>query len=80
MSRFYGTVTSDKGTSTRAGHRHIRASAQSREGSVSVEIIEPGIVVIDVQEASGTGGRQLLRVTLADLVHAGGLAIKKEKA
>lgn len=38
MSRFYGTLTSDKGQSTRAGHHWIRATAQSYGGSISVTI------------------------------------------
>jgi len=38
VSKFYGTVTSDKGERTRTGHKFIRATAQSFEGSVGVEI------------------------------------------
>ena len=78
MSKFYGTLESDKGVSTRAGHQRIRASAQSHDGSVSVEIFH-GIVIIDVAPNSNTGGRQLLRTSLEKLLQAEGLALKKAK-
>jgi len=38
MSKFYGTLRSDKGSTTRAGHQWIRATAQSYDGSVSVHL------------------------------------------
>jgi hypothetical protein len=78
MSAFYGTLVSDKGVSTRAGHRFIKAVAQSHEGSVAVAI-DDGEVLIYVGEGSTINGRELLRVPLDKLVRAGGLAIKKEK-
>lgn len=78
MSQLYGTLTSDSGVSTRAGHRYVRASAQSWEGSVTVELHE-NMVSIDVQPGSGTGGRRLLTVTLDKLLQAEGLVMKKEK-
>lgn len=40
MSKFYGTLDSDKGITTRAGHTYIRATAQSWEGSASVTLDE----------------------------------------
>jgi hypothetical protein len=42
MSKFYGTLTSDKGQSTRAGHHFIRATAQSFDNSIAVELIGEG--------------------------------------
>lgn len=38
MSKFYGTLSSDKGDTTRAGHQYIQATAQSWEGSASVTL------------------------------------------
>ena len=38
MSKFYGTLQSDKGTTTRAGHRYITATAQTWNGSVAVNV------------------------------------------
>ena len=38
MSKFYGTLISDKGENTRAGHRHMTAMAQTFSGSVGVDI------------------------------------------
>ena len=42
MSKFYGTLDSDKGVTTRAGHTYIRATAQSWEGSASVTLEADG--------------------------------------
>lgn len=39
MSQFYGTLESDRGVSTRAGHKYVVTSAQSWEGSVSVRLV-----------------------------------------
>ena len=78
MSRLYGTLESDKGTTTRAGHRYIRASAQSFDGSVSVEIVD-GNVNIDVHSGSGTNGRRLLTASLEGLVGAERLVLKKQR-
>lgn len=78
MSQLYGTLTSDSGVSTREGHRYVRASAQSWEGSVSVELHD-GTVSIDVVQGSGTGGRRLLTASLDNLLKAEGLVMKKEK-
>lgn len=41
MSKFYGTLESDKGVTTRAGHQYIQATAQSWAGSASVTL-SPG--------------------------------------
>lgn len=76
MSQFYGTLESDKGVTTRAGYRYIRASAQSWEGSVTVELHE-NMVSIDVQKGSGTGGRRVLSMTLEKLLQVEGLVLKK---
>ncbi len=70
MSKFYGTLTSDKGTTTRAGHRYMSAAAQTYDGSVIVEISN-GIVEIQVSDTSATSGRTVLQMPLKDLVTMG---------
>ena len=52
MSKFYGSVTTDKGVSTRAGHRYVVATAQSYDGSISVSIDAAGKVIICAGEGS----------------------------
>lgn len=83
MSKFYGTLVSDKGASTRAGHREIAATAQTADGSVTVDI-GPGIdgkncVSIFVRKGSGVGGFCLGEWPLEKLVQAEALAIKKRR-
>lgn len=78
MSKLYGCLHSDKGVSTRAGHQYIRASAQSYEGSVTVELKE-GMVRIYVTEDSCIGGTEMLVMPLDKLIHANGLTIKRSR-
>lgn len=76
--RYYGTLISDKGVTTRAGHRFIQAAAQTFAGSVSVDI-KDGHVTIMVSEGSGTGGRTLLNAPLADLLATCCLTVENDK-
>lgn len=81
ISKYYGTLTSDKGISTCAGHRWINAAAQTHDGSVVVEIVDGrvGIYVHKGSDIKSANGRELLLIPLEKLVRAGALAIKKEK-
>jgi hypothetical protein len=54
MSKYYGTIVTDKGTSTRAGHRWVKACAQTHDGSVIVEI-QDDCVLIGLASGSSTG-------------------------
>ena len=38
MSKFYGQVFGGRGTATRCGHRFIKTSVQSYDGSVQTEL------------------------------------------
>ena len=83
MSKYYGTLQSDKGTSTRAGHREIAATAQTMAGSVTVDI-GPGSdgedrVSIFVRKSSGVGGFCLGEWPLEKWLTASGLVLKKAK-
>lgn len=78
ISKVYGTLTTDKGVSTRTGNKFVKASAQSWDGSVSVEI-NNGAVRILVGMGSSNGGRELLSVPLEKLMRADSLVIEKEK-
>ena len=69
MSKYYGTLESDKGTSTRAGHRYMSASAQTFDGSVTVSIDGDKVRIL-CQQHSGTGGRVLFQGKLQDLLEA----------
>ena len=60
MSNYYGTLTSDKGTSTRAGHRFITATAQSYDGSIGVSISDSGWVSLRVEEGSVSNPARVL--------------------
>lgn len=83
MSKMYGTLVSDKGVSTRAGHSFIKAVAQSYEGSVAVSIDTgsdgkgSGRVRIYVAKGSSVAGKLLLEVPLEKLLSATGLSIKR---
>jgi len=56
MSKFYGTLTNDRGfQSTRTGHQNIKATAQSWSGSVSVELYEKdGEIIVQVKYDNDT--------------------------
>lgn len=76
ISKYYGTLTSDKGTSTRAGHKYMSASAQTHEGSVMVEISD-GVVTIRANNFSSNTGWKLLVEPLEKLLQADVLVIKR---
>lgn len=84
MSKFYGTLISEKGTKTKAGHREITAVAQSWEGSVSAELKAYGgklFCDIYTMEGSATGGMsavKALSILLADLIGKE-LKVKEDK-
>ena len=40
MSKFYSSIQGERGEATRCGHREIRASAQSFDGSIIVSMCE----------------------------------------
>lgn len=68
MSALYGTLASDKGTTTRAGHHHIKACAQSWDGSIIVTLDKDGSFRVSFGEGSTTYGEKvLLQGNLADL-------------
>ena len=73
MSKYYGTLSSDKGDSTRAGHRYMRATAQSWEGSVGVRLSENenGEMEVDITASSGSVAyphHMVLACKLSDLL------------
>ena len=78
MSKFYGTLSSDKGDTTRAGNRYISAAAQSFDGSIIVSI-NGDDVDISVAEGSRTYGRTLFSGKLSDLLAAKSLCITKNQ-
>jgi len=81
MSKFYGTLASDKGETTRAGHHWIRATAQSFEGSVSISLIpspnegEGLLAELEVSGGSNPSPRnRVWRVTLRELLSQAGIS------
>ena len=69
MSKYYGTLESDKGSTTRAGHKYIEASARTYDGSVTVTICD-GMVTFRVSEGSECGGNVIYTGKLSDLLNA----------
>jgi hypothetical protein len=69
MSKYYGTLESDKGRTTRAGHKYIDASARTYDGSVTVTIRD-GIVTLQVSDGSAVGGNVIYSGKLSDLLNA----------
>lgn len=75
---YYGTLESDKGKTTRAGHQYIDATAQTFDGSVTVSIgkgTKKNRVQIFVRRGSGVGGFCLGEWALADFILARKLII-----
>lgn len=71
MSKFYGTVRDPwggRGTGTRCGHRGIRTTAQSFDGSVIVDMSygDGGKLEVEVEVAEGSA-------TFGETVFSGGL-------
>lgn len=88
MSKFYGTLTNEKGKATKSGHKYIRATAQNYGGSVQV-ILAPHkgeiwveIYVSDISEDNPA--KRILSMPLGDFIVLGvdglnsALADKKE--
>lgn len=72
MSNFYGTVRDPwggRGVGTRCGHRGIRTTAQSYDGSVIVDLSygDGGKLEVEVEVAEGSS-------TFGETVFNGGLA------
>ena len=77
MSKFYGTARDPwggRGTATRCGHRGIRTTAQSYDGSVIVDMSydDEGKLEVEVEvaEDSATSGKTVFIGGLAELVEA----------
>ncbi len=82
MSKYYGTLSSDAGKDrTKTGHTDMQATAQTCEGSVTVDICDYGdgvsgrCVRIYVRRGSGVGGFCLGEWSLEEFVLARELAI-----
>lgn len=64
MSKYYGTLQSERSTKTSTGDTHIRATAQSWNGSVSVVIAPDALgkerAVITVGEGSTDGPSRIV--------------------
>ena len=73
MSKFYGMVQGDRGAATRGGHTTIRASAQSYDGSVIIELTynEEGKLMVDVSVAPDSTflGRRIFYGTFEEYVN-----------
>lgn len=77
MSKFYGTVHDPwggRGVGTRCGHRGIRTTAQSYDGSVIVDLSYDGEdelkVEVEVAEGSAAHGKTVFSGGLAELAEA----------
>ena len=72
MSKFYGTLISDKGENTRAGHRHMTATAQTFSGSVGVDLymdVNSNFRVSFLKaDRSAAYGNSFADVALSDLI------------
>ena len=58
MATFFGTIQGERGQATRLGHGHIKATAQSYEGSVVVELFKANDGALHCQIAVGAGSKQ----------------------
>lgn len=73
MSRFYGTVQGHRGPATRGGHKRIKTSAQSYDGSVITELFynEQDELMVQIMAKKGestTYGETLFYGTLDDYI------------
>ena len=76
MSKFYGTARDPwggRGTATRCGHKGIRTTAQSYDGSVIVDMSydrnDELVVEVEVSKGSSTSGTQVFRGRLDELAN-----------
>jgi hypothetical protein len=75
MSKYYSTVTTDKGVTTRAGNHYVTAAAQSWEGSVSVTLgtmDEKSEKMVEIRVGPGSTScpsNSVLYVKLSDLLN-----------
>ena len=72
MAKFYGQVNGGRGTATRTGHRNIRTSAQSYDGSIQTELTynDEGKLMVDVStdDYSTSYGRRIFYGTFEEFV------------
>jgi hypothetical protein len=72
MAKFFGQVNGGRGTATRVGHRNIRASAQSYDGSVQTELTynDEGklMVRVDTSECISYYGSMIFYGTFEEFV------------
>lgn len=57
MSACYGWLSSDKGDTTRAGHKYIGATVGTWDGVVTVEVMKNGDYRVTVGPHPSGGGR-----------------------
>lgn len=73
MSKFYGTLQGARGEATRQGHSSIRASAQSWDGSIIVELSElDGETMYEIRVGKGStayGDKTIAQGKLSDLLN-----------
>ena len=73
MAKFYGQVNGGRGTATRVGHRNIRTSAQSYNGSIQTELTynEKGtlMVRVDTSECSSYSGTMTFYGTFEEFIN-----------
>lgn len=72
MAKFYGQVVGERQAATRTGHRRIKASAQSWDGSVSTELTyENDNLMVAIQVASGSSayGQQIFYGTFEEFIN-----------
>ena len=72
MAAFFGQVNGGRGTATRIGHRNIRTSAQSYDGSIQTELTynDEGKLMVDVRtdDYSTSYGRRIFYGTFEEFV------------
>jgi len=68
VSKYYTTCTTDKGSATRAGRHWARATAQSYDGSIIVEIQDDNFEVFAApgSQDSPSAGRSILKGKLSE--------------
>lgn len=77
MSKYHGFLESDKGVTTRAGHRFIRAAAQTYDGSIAVEIRDGQVTIFAGQGSNAHPPNKIGEFGLADLLVADKLVAER---
>ena len=73
MSKFYGTIQGERSAATRTGHRSIKASAQSWDGSITTELTYDSnklmVRILAEKDCSTTGGQIVFYGTYEEYIN-----------